>query len=97
MKQKDTIIPSTTFFIGQLVWLKGSNIKIIHPKAKLALKHYSPFKILFISPIDSYLQLPPFWHIHPVFHNALLTPYKETSEHGKNFTYPPPEVINNKD
>jgi len=28
-----------------------------------------------------------------VFHAALLTPFKETSEHGPNFVEPPPEVI----
>src|SRR5579863_8707220 len=31
--------------------------------------------------------------IHPVFHNSLLKPYKETKEHGPNFTHPPPEII----
>jgi Chromo (CHRromatin Organisation MOdifier) domain len=28
-----------------------------------------------------------------VFHASLLTPYKETEEHGDNFVQPPPEVI----
>jgi len=28
-----------------------------------------------------------------VFHASLLTPYKETDEHGTNFLEPPPELI----
>jgi len=28
-----------------------------------------------------------------VFHASLLTPYKETDEHGTNFLEPPPDVI----
>jgi Chromo (CHRromatin Organisation MOdifier) domain len=31
--------------------------------------------------------------IHPVFHNTLLKPYKETPAHGPNFTRPPPEIV----
>ena len=31
--------------------------------------------------------------IHLVFHNSLLKPYIETSAHGPNFTWPPPEII----
>ena len=31
--------------------------------------------------------------IHPVFHNSLLKPYKETREHGPNFKRPPPEIV----
>jgi len=31
--------------------------------------------------------------IHPVFHNSLLKPYKETTAHGPNFTRPPPEIV----
>jgi Chromo (CHRromatin Organisation MOdifier) domain len=39
------------------------------------------------------LALPPQWRIHNVFHASLLTPYKETEEHGENFAQPPPELI----
>jgi hypothetical protein len=28
-----------------------------------------------------------------MFHNSLLTPYKETKEHGPNFTQPPPDIV----
>ena len=39
------------------------------------------------------LKLPPNWKIHNVFHASLLTPYKETEQHGPNFLEPPPEII----
>jgi len=35
--------------------------------------------------------------IHPVFHNSLLKPYKETAVHGPNFTHPPQEIIGGKE
>jgi hypothetical protein len=31
--------------------------------------------------------------IHPVFHNSLLKPYKETKEHGPNFVCLLPEIV----
>src|SRR5712671_5341057 len=39
------------------------------------------------------LQIPATWQVHDVFHALLLTPYKETVEHGKNFLKPPPDII----
>ena len=93
MKRKGPGTPSQTFSPGQLVWLEGSNIKTTHPKAKLAPKRHGPFKILSTTPTNSRLQLPPAWRIHPMFHNSLLTPYKETKEHGPNFTQPPPDIV----
>ena len=35
--------------------------------------------------------------IHNVFHSSLLTPYKETHEHGAQFQHPPPELIDNEE
>ena len=46
-----------------------------------------------MSPVAYQLQLPPTWTIHNVFHAGLLTPYRETIEHGVNFTKPPPEIV----
>jgi hypothetical protein len=31
--------------VGDLVWLKGANLKLTHPKAKLDAKRYGPFPI----------------------------------------------------
>jgi hypothetical protein len=39
------------------------------------------------------LKLLPSWKIHNVFHVSLLTPYKETSQHGPNFLEPPLDII----
>jgi hypothetical protein len=48
-------------------------------------------------PTNSQLKLPPSWQIHPIFHNSLLTLYKETLKHGPNYTQPPPEIVEGKD
>jgi hypothetical protein len=93
MKRKGPLSPSQSFTLNQLVWLNGTNVKTTHPKAKLAPKRHGPFKILSTTPTNSRLQLPPTWCIHLVFHNSLLTPYKETPEHGPNYTRPPPEIV----
>src|SRR6266404_3547125 len=53
-----------------------------HPKAKLAPKRHGPFKVLTTWGVNCKLQLPTTWRIHPVFHNSLLSPYKETIAHG---------------
>ena len=40
-----------------------------------------------------HLELPSHWKIHDIFHAKLLHSYKETEEHGENFTEPPPDLI----
>jgi hypothetical protein len=76
------------------VWLEGKNLKTQYPTVKLAPKCFGPFKILErIRKISYKLELPPKWKIHNVFHGSLLTSYKETEEHGKNFSRPPPVII----
>jgi Chromo (CHRromatin Organisation MOdifier) domain len=80
--------------VGQKVWLEGTNLKTSHPTKKFAPKRYSPFPITdVISPVVYRLTLPLSWKIHNVFHVSLLTPYKETEEHGPNFAELPPELI----
>jgi hypothetical protein len=32
-----------------------------------------------------------------MFHNSLLTPYTETTEHGPNYPRPPPELVEGED
>ena len=79
---------------GQMVWLEGTNLKLPYQSIKLALKRQGPFKIIkVILPVAFRLELPPSWTIHDVFHASLLTPYIETSAHGPNFIWPPPDLM----
>ena len=84
----------TPFNLGDKVWLDGRNLKTGLPYRKFALKCFGPFKITKVLGLVSYhLQLPETWHIHPVFHTILLSPYLETAVHGPNYTRPPPDLI----
>jgi hypothetical protein len=90
-------IPSQ-YHIGEQVWLEGKNLKFPHQATKLNLKCYGPFRVIKeISPVAYQLQLPPSWNIHPVFHASLLSPYSETPLHGPNFSWPPPDLIDNEE
>ena len=46
-----------------------------------------------LGPMMYQLDLPGMWKIHNAFHGAVLSPYQETKEYGKNFTEPLPELI----
>jgi hypothetical protein len=79
---------------GQKVWLDGKNLALPYGSMKLAPRHHRLFEIeRVLSPVVYQLRLPHQWNIHPVFHAALLTPYKEMEEHGQNFMRPPPDMI----
>ena len=93
MRKKGPTVESHTFHKDDLVLLEATNLQTTHPKAKLAPRRYGPFKVLWASPTNCKLELPPQMRIHPVFHNSLLKPYKETTAHGPNFARPPPEIV----
>ena len=79
---------------GDKVWLEGRNLKLCYPSKKLAPRREGPFEIVqVLSSVVYKLQLPPTWKIHDVFHASLLSSYKETPEHGLNFSNPPPDLI----
>jgi RNase H-like domain found in reverse transcriptase/Integrase zinc binding domain len=82
---------------GDLVWLDRKNLRMSHPTTKLAPKCFGPFKVTeVINPVSFCLELPTQWRqkrIHPMFHVSLLSPYKETEEHGENFPEPPPDLV----
>ena len=86
-----------TFRQNDQVLLEATNLQTTHPKAKLAPRRYGPFKVLWASPTNCKLELPPHMKIHPVFHNSLLKPYHETKEHGPNYEKPAPEIINDEE
>jgi Chromo (CHRromatin Organisation MOdifier) domain len=76
------------------VWLEVKIIHTTHPTTKLRPKRYGPFKIMeAISPVAYQLNLPEQWNIHNVFHVSLLTPYKETEEHGPNYEGQIPKLV----
>ena len=82
------------FEVGTKVWLEGTNLRLpSNLTPKLAPKWYGPFEVAAqISKVAYKLKLPPTWKIHDVFYASLLTPYKETLQHGPNFLEPPPEI-----
>jgi hypothetical protein len=82
------------FAIGSKVWLEATNLKLpSNLTLKLAPRQYGPFKVMAqISKVVYKLSLPSHWKIHNVFHTSLLTPYRETQQHGPNFLEPPPDV-----
>jgi hypothetical protein len=77
-KKKGT---SWSFSEGDLVWLEGTNLKLVQGVKKLSQKCYGPFPIVKkISPSSFQLRLPRAWsRIHPVFNEVLLTPYRPLS------------------
>ena len=89
-RKKDTFTP---FKKGQKVWLDMRNMKTNYHK-KMAPKREGPFEITkVLGPVTYQLHLPETWKVHNVFHAILLKPYKENDTHGKNFTLPPPDIV----
>jgi len=93
MRKSRPTTESHVFHKDDLVLLEATNLQTTHPKVKLAPRRYGPFKVLWASPTNCKLELPTQMRIHPVFHNSLLKPYKETMAHGPNFAHPPPEIV----
>ena len=90
--------PMSQHKVGEWVWLEAKYLALPYASAKLAPTHHGPFQITKeISPVAYQLALPRAWMIHNVFHSSLLTPYKETHEHGAQFQCPPPEFIDNEE
>ena len=69
-QQKST----TDFQVGDMVWLLRLNITTIHPCAKLDYTKLGPFRISeCINLVAYWLDLPPHYRIHDVFHVSLCT------------------------
>jgi len=92
IKERPQFMP---FEVGTKVWLEGTNLRLpSNITTKLAPRRYRPFMVATkISNVTYKLSLLPTWKIHDVFHASLLTPYKETDQHGPNFIEPPPDII----
>jgi len=79
--------PLAQYNAGDQVWLEGKNLRLPYQATKLAPKRYGPFKIIKeISPVVYQLALPLTWKIHDIFHALLLSPYRETTTYGPNFS-----------
>ena len=80
---------------GDKVWLEGSNITRTRPSKKLGEKRYGPFEVLGKEGLTAYrLKLPTTWKkIHPVFNEALLTPYKPPTYPQQQLPRPAPPVV----
>ena len=90
VKHRDT----PKYRVGDQVWLEGKHLRTHQQTHKLAVRHHGLFPIKEVfSPITYRLTLPHQWHIHPVFHIDLLTPYQETPMHGANYQHPPPDLV----
>lgn len=86
------------FKVGEKVWLNGKNITTNNSSVKLSPKRYGPFEIIEQINLVTYkLKLPKTMKIWPVFHAGLLHPYKETEEHGPNYSLPPPTIVNDEE
>jgi hypothetical protein len=82
------------FYEGKKVWLEETNLKTTHLTAKLSNKRHGHFLVTkVVSPVVFKLWLPASWKIHDIFHASLLSPYKETEKHSKNFEEHPPDLI----
>jgi len=92
IKEKPRYVP---FAVNSKVWLEGTNLRLpSNTTPKLSPRRYGPFKVVSqISKVAYKLELPPTWKIHDVVHASLLTPYKETDQHGPNFIEPPPDIL----
>ena len=90
------LVPKDQYQVNEKVWLDAKNLSLPYQTLKLAPRRHGPFTILQrVSPVAYKLKLPPTWTIHDIFHASLLTPYRETSQHGDNFTRPPPDLVDN--
>jgi hypothetical protein len=86
--------PVAQYTMGAQVWLEGKNLKLPYQSTKLAPKRYGLFKIIKeVSPMAYQVSLPVMWGIHDIFHSSLLSPYHEITQHGLNFSQPPPDLI----
>ncbi len=81
---------------GDKVWLDTTNLHCSHPKKKLTDKQTGPFKIIVKKEASAYtLKLPTNWHVHPMFNEALLTPYTQPAfPNQEQPPSPPPDLIN---
>ena len=81
--------------VGDLVMLKGTNLKTRRPSKKLDNKLHGPFQVeKVITSTAIRVTLPRSWGIHNVFHVGLLEPYRTSTRRG---AVDPAQVLRNYD
>lgn len=85
------------FKIGNLVMLKGQDLRIRHT-TKLAAKNYGPYEIINQpGPVNYKLKLPHSVKIHPVFHASKLILYHKDTIRNQNPSKPDPIQVEGQD
>jgi hypothetical protein len=86
---------SWKFEKGNQVWLESTNITLQNGIKKLAPRRYGPFTIIEQHGPSSFeLRLPDAWSkLHPVFNEALLSPYSAPSTPAQAIAHAPPPAI----
>lgn len=80
---------------GDQVLLEATHISSDRPSQKLGAKRYGPFKIVEKVGASAFkLELPPTWRrVHPVFNEALLSPYIAANFDVQMRPGPPPPIL----
>jgi hypothetical protein len=83
--------PSIVYEQGDKVWLEGTNLTTQRPSKKLEFRRFGPFTVLSKHGTAYKLSIPSTWkNIHPVFHETLLSPVKQSIFPSQVTPSPPP-------
>ncbi len=86
--------PAPDLAVGDLVYLRSTNLQSANTSAKLRARAMGPFKILRrISTVTYVLDLPASMNIHPVFHVRLLEPVRTSAIPGRPVPPAPPAPV----
>jgi hypothetical protein len=89
--------PTSELHVGQKVWLEAKDVRTERPSKKLADKRLGPYEILEkVGEAAWKLKIPGREKRYPVYHEGLLTPYKEPPPHRCN-PRPPPDIIDDEE
>jgi chromodomain-containing protein len=87
--------PSTSYAIGEKVYLESTNLRTDRPCKKLDDKRHGPFKVKQkVGPASYKLQLPACWPaLYPVFNEQYLSPYQSPCYPSQQKLPPPPPLV----